>query len=182
MRYTGNAGNQQFSSAVFRENPRYCYSPGVVVVVQKLRHLEISLLLLKIYVLLSKEQSILSRETIQNAFFRIMPLFRLRLFILYQAPHIVGTRMRCSCFLCNNVFSTSREKNPHFEHFYYHFIYIFFCLETLWIFIFNTNLFLFIIHVDNEVKRKKKLKTATLIMPFSINRTTCTLLWSKGSQ
>ena len=38
--------------------------------------------------LLSKEQSILSRETIQNAFFsRIMPLFRLRLFIFYQVPH-----------------------------------------------------------------------------------------------
>ena len=37
---------------------------------------------------LSKEQFILSRETIQNAYsFRMMPLFRLRLFILYQAPH-----------------------------------------------------------------------------------------------
>ena len=38
---------------------------------------------------LSKEQSILSRETNQNVsffFFRIMPFFRLRLFILYQAP------------------------------------------------------------------------------------------------
>ena len=36
---------------------------------------------------LSKEQSMLSRETIQNAFFRIVPLFRLKHFILYQAPH-----------------------------------------------------------------------------------------------
>ena len=34
---------------------------------------------------LSKEQSILSKETIQNAFFRIMSLFRH--FILYQAPY-----------------------------------------------------------------------------------------------
>ena len=36
---------------------------------------------------LSKEQSILSRETIQNAFFspEAYPLFRLKLFILYQA-------------------------------------------------------------------------------------------------
>ena len=36
---------------------------------------------------LSKEQSILSRETIQNVFFRIMPLFQL--FILYQAPQTI---------------------------------------------------------------------------------------------
>ena len=37
---------------------------------------------------LSKEQSILSREIIQNAFFSIiMPLFRLRHFIHYQAPY-----------------------------------------------------------------------------------------------
>ena len=39
---------------------------------------------------LCKEQSILSRKTIQNAFFfffLIMPLVWLRLLILYQAPH-----------------------------------------------------------------------------------------------
>ena len=36
---------------------------------------------------LSKEQFILSRETIQHAFFRIIPLFWLRLFIRYQTPH-----------------------------------------------------------------------------------------------
>ena len=37
---------------------------------------------------LSKEHSILSREKTQSVFFlRVMPLFRLRLFILYQALH-----------------------------------------------------------------------------------------------
>ena len=45
---------------------------------------------------LSKEQSILSRETTQNAFFpQIMPLFQLGLFILYQAPHSQALAPAC---------------------------------------------------------------------------------------
>ena len=69
------------NSAVFGENPRYCYSLGVVVVVvvvQKLSHFVLSLLL-KIFTYLlesrnmcslSKEQSILSWETIQVHYFQ----------------------------------------------------------------------------------------------------------------
>ena len=51
---------------------------------------------------LSKEQSILSRKTIQHAFFsRIMPLFRHRLFILLSSipQPSVGTNMRCVAFV-----------------------------------------------------------------------------------
>ena len=62
---------------------------------------------------LSKEQSILSMDTIQNAFFffpRIMPLFRLRLFIFYRVTHsralppaCVAVVLYLDAFECNTT-------------------------------------------------------------------------------
>ena len=80
-----------FSSAVLGENLRYGYSFGNVVVVglQKLWHrpviIESIYFKLRSMCLLSKEQSILLRETTQNAilFSRIMPLFQLGLFFVH---------------------------------------------------------------------------------------------------
>ena len=48
---------------------------------------------------LPKEQSTLSRETIQNAFFpELCPFFDLDFFLLSSTRQpSVGTRMRCSC-------------------------------------------------------------------------------------
>ena len=40
-------------------------------------------------------------KTIQNAFFRIMPLFRLRLFIPYEAPH--GQLLKKKQSHCHNL-------------------------------------------------------------------------------
>ena len=48
---------------------------------------------------LSKEQSILSRETIQNAFFHnFAPFSTWAFYPLSSTPQSVGTRMRSSCF------------------------------------------------------------------------------------
>ena len=47
---------------------------------------------------LSKEQSILSRDTIQNAFFflELFPLFNFSCFILYRAPDSEHWHTRCA--------------------------------------------------------------------------------------
>ena len=87
LRKGENAGDQHFllfSSAVFGENPRYCYSLGIVVVV-------ISLLLLKICTCNSGYvftiQRILSRETIQNAFVSdLCPFFDLNILPSIKHP------------------------------------------------------------------------------------------------
>ena len=53
---------------------------------------------------LSKEQSILSRETIQNRFLNCAS-FRLRLFILYQACHSQALTPACGALvLSDNAF------------------------------------------------------------------------------
>ena len=52
---------------------------------------------------LSKEQSLPLMETIQNAIFSIiMPLFRLRLFKLYQAPHSRALAPACGTLVISN--------------------------------------------------------------------------------
>ena len=59
---------------------------------------------------MSKEQSILSRGIIQNDFFsKIMPLFQLRLFILYQAYHSSGLALVCSTVVTLTVPSASHK-------------------------------------------------------------------------
>ena len=62
------------SLAVFGENPRYCYSLGIVCVMQKTwtfcnTSVMTEGMYLKLGVCVHKEQSILSRETIQNTYF-----------------------------------------------------------------------------------------------------------------
>ena len=65
---------------------------------------------------LSKKQSILPRETIQNVFFfffRIMPLSQLKSFYpLLQAPHSRALAPTCSAlvFLSNYVYYSFKEK------------------------------------------------------------------------
>ena len=58
--------------------------------------------------LLSNEQSILSRETIQNAFFFFIfilnPVFLLRLFILYQALHSPALAPGCGALVLIRMF------------------------------------------------------------------------------
>ena len=104
-----------FSLAVFAENQRYCYSLGVVVVVfvvQKLWHFVISLLLLKIFTWNSEYAFTIQRvvhtvkeENTKCNFFRIIPLFCLRLFfpfffnILYQSPDIWALAPACGGLL-----------------------------------------------------------------------------------
>ena len=55
---------------------------------------------------LSKQQSILSRETIQMHFFQSLHLFRLTFFILYQAPNSRALAPACGTlvFLNNKTF------------------------------------------------------------------------------
>ena len=49
---------------------------------------------------LSKEQSILSRETIQNEFLsELFPFFDCRLFILYQTPHSQAMAPACGALV-----------------------------------------------------------------------------------
>ena len=82
---------------------------------KKLGNFVISLLLLKIYTgtrsmcSLSKEQSILSRQGRQfktYSFLRIVPLFRLIHFILFQAPHSQGLPAAFGALFFNlNVFN-----------------------------------------------------------------------------
>ena len=79
-----------FSSTVFGENQRYCYSLGIVVIiVQKLTFCNVSVITEETQNMcsLSKEQSILSKE---NFFFRIMPLFTYTAF-----PHILFQQWLC---------------------------------------------------------------------------------------
>ena len=100
------------NSAYMGENRRYCYSLGVVdVVVQKLWHFcNISVITEDIYLKLgsncslSKEQSILSRETIQNSFFywfffffqKYAPFPIFTFYPLSRTPQpSVGTHMQC---------------------------------------------------------------------------------------
>ena len=76
---------------------------------------------------LSREQSILSRETIQNTFFhvRIMPIFRLRLCFPYQAPHSRALAPACcalvfffyyiKCVLNGSDPFTHFHTTPHFD-------------------------------------------------------------------
>ena len=64
-------------------------------------------------------QSLLSRETIQNAFFfcfsELFPPFQLRLFILYQVPHSRALAPAWSALVSffHNVFYSFKEKYCH---------------------------------------------------------------------
>ena len=107
---------QTFSVAVFRENLRYCYSLGTIVVVfmvQKQWHFVIPLLLLEIFTWNSEYVFTFQRtiHTIKGDnskcifIYRIMPLVWLRFFYplsSFLQPSI-GTRMWCSCFLLASV-------------------------------------------------------------------------------
>ena len=89
-----------YSSAVFGENPRYCYSLGIVIIsstiMQKL-FCNISVITEETWNMCSL--SILSRETIQNAFFQnFAPFFDLD--FLSSIKHPMAKRlqhMQCSC-------------------------------------------------------------------------------------
>ena len=83
---------------------------------QKLWHFVIYLLLPKMFkwnsehvFTVSKEQSILLRETIQNTFFFIiMSLFRPRHFILYQASHSRAMVLPCGALVKSSLSTQSR--------------------------------------------------------------------------
>ena len=103
--FTNGAGHEGISlvrSAVFNENLRYCYSLGVVVVMEGLWRFVMSLLLLKIYLLETpKSNPYYQGNTIQNTFFfTIMALFRLSHFIFYHPHHSQALIPPCGALVC----------------------------------------------------------------------------------
>ena len=99
-----------FSSTVFQEKGRYCSSLGVVavvfVIVQNLTFCNISVITediyLKLWVCVHYPKSspyYQGRQFKMLFFFRIMTLFPLRLFILYQAPHSRELAHACSALV-----------------------------------------------------------------------------------
>ena len=101
-----------FSSGVFRENPRYCYSLGIIVVVQKLAFCKISVITEDIYLKLGlcvhyqrSNPYYQGRQFKMHFFFsQIYALFQLKTFNpLSSTPQqSVGTCMLCSCLWTNN--------------------------------------------------------------------------------
>ena len=101
--------NRIFSSAVFGENPRYCYSLGVIVVVGVVQKLltfcNISLTAEDIYLKLGfcvhypKINLYYQGRQFKMHIVRIVRLFRLRFFYpLSRTSHLsVGTCVQCSC-------------------------------------------------------------------------------------
>ena len=75
-----------FSLAVFGENTRYCYSLGIVVII---------LLLFTI----QRAIHTINGDNSKCIFFRIMPFFSLRLFILNHAPHSRALAPVCSALV-----------------------------------------------------------------------------------
>ena len=92
-----------FSSAVYGENPRYCYRLGIVVVHMKtLWHFVISVITEDIYFKLgvcvhhAKSNPYYQGRQVRMHFFTgLCPFFNLRLFILYQAPHTRALAPAC---------------------------------------------------------------------------------------
>ena len=113
---------------------------------------------------LSKEQSIVSRETIQNDFcFRIMPLFRLQL-NLHQAPHSQALAPACGALCTKKVLWIMKCKNEDFEILYPVSFFNNQSKDTFW---------------KHCVKRGKGWKPAFSAFPtvFSIlSKKTCTML------
>ena len=94
-----------FSSAVFGENPKYCCSLGIIVVVggQKLTFCNISVITEEYVFTIKRETHTIKGDNSKCIFSDLCP-FPLRLFIPYQAPLqlSIGTCMLCSCLWTNN--------------------------------------------------------------------------------
>ena len=76
-----------FSSAVFGENPRYCYSLGVILLVQKTSTF-CNISVIEVYVHYSKSNLYYRGRQLKMFFFfyRFMPVFRLRPLSSFKHP------------------------------------------------------------------------------------------------
>ena len=105
-----------FSSAVFGENPRYCYSLGVFFVLCRRRCAKTEIFY-NIFVItedIDLKLPVCVHYPMSNPYyqwrqfkmhfsFRIMSLFRLRLFILYQAPQSRALAPACGALVVSSI-------------------------------------------------------------------------------
>ena len=97
-----------FSSDGCGENPMYCYSLGIIAVLQKLCHFVMTVVTEDIYLKLGVHVCVRyprnnphyqGGQFKMHFFLRIVPLFRLRLFIFYQAPHSRALAPACGALV-----------------------------------------------------------------------------------